>query len=40
VIVLDIDLFIICFDGYLINHLRDSEGFVTTWYDKDNDDGS
>jgi hypothetical protein len=20
----------------VINHLRDTEGFVTTWYDKDN----
>ena len=27
-------------DSYNIGHLRDSEGFVKTWYDKENDDGS
>ena len=29
-----------CFEGYFIGHIRDSEGYVRTWYDNDKDDGT
>ena len=29
-----------CFSSYFIGHLRDSQGYVTTWYDEEKDDGT
>ena len=32
--------FLRCFYDYQIGHLRQSEGYVDTWYDRENDDGT
>ena len=29
-----------CFYDYQIGHLRQNEGYVDTWYDQENDNGS
>jgi len=28
-----------CFSFYYIGHIRDSSGYVRSWYDSDKDDG-